>query len=297
MRGGWVMHFLDVQRPCRGATLRTPLGRRTEGVYGNGPTPCGKAIPVADLKKRPRGATTRGLRPDPGRTLMEVSFLLNLGAALLMGVIIGLERQYRQHPAGLRTNALVCVGAALFVSLARLCGNGVSPDHIAGQVVTGVGFLGGGVILREGLNVRGINTAATLWCSAAVGALIGAGYPLYGEVGTLVVLVMNIGLRPITRWMDAHTRKAADVDTSYRVRVVCQTTDVALVRSILMRHVGAHPGLILQGVAVHDADRPDQTAVTVEVFAHSREDRAMEELTSRLNIEPSVSSVRWELAR
>lgn len=228
---------------------------------------------------------------------MEVSFLLNLGAALLMGVVIGLERQYRQHPAGLRTNALVCVGAALFTSLPRLWGHDLSPDHMAGQVVVGVGFLGGGVILREGLNVRGINTAATLWCSAAVGALIGAGYPLYGEVGTLVVLVMNIGLRPITRWMDAHTRKAADVETSYRIRVVCQANDVALIRTILIRHIGAHPRLILQGVAVHDAERPDQTAVTADIFSASREDRAMEELTSRLNIEPSVSSVRWELAR
>ena len=100
---------------------------------------------------------------------MDVTFLTNLSVALLLGVVIGLERQYNQHPAGLRTNALVCLGTALFVSLPHLYGHDLSPDHIVGQVVTGVGFLGGGVILREGLSVKGMNTAATLWCSAAVG--------------------------------------------------------------------------------------------------------------------------------
>ena len=228
---------------------------------------------------------------------MEVHFLVNLGAALLMGVVIGLERQYRQHPAGLRTNALVCVGAALFASLPLLWGRDLSPDHIVGQVVVGVGFLGGGVILREGLNVRGMNTAATLWCSAAVGALTGAGYPLYGTLGTAVVLFMHLTLRPVSRWIDAHTRKAADVETSYRIHVACEERQEAVVRTILMRHVGAHPGLILQGIATQDGAQPGQAVVTADVFSASRNDRAMEELTSRLTIEPGVTSVRWEQAR
>src|SRR4051812_44299980 len=93
------------------------------------------------------------------RPAMEiVSFILNVGAALLMGAAIGLERQFRQRTAGLRTNALVCVGAALFVSLSRLIGPEASPSRVAAQVVSGVGFLGGGIILREGFNVRGMNT-------------------------------------------------------------------------------------------------------------------------------------------
>jgi putative Mg2+ transporter-C (MgtC) family protein len=131
---------------------------------------------------------------------MDVAFLLNLGAALLMGVVIGLERQFNQHPAGLRTNALVCVGSALFVLLPHLYGHDLGPEHMAGQIVTGVGFLGGGVILREGLTVKGMNTAATLWCSAAVGALTGAGYALYAAAGTVVVVGMHLGLRPVSRW-------------------------------------------------------------------------------------------------
>src|SRR5277367_6021962 len=102
-------------------------------------------------------------------------FARNVGVALLMGFAIGLERQFRQHPAGLRTNSLVCIGAALFVSLSRLITPESSPTRVAAQVVSGIGFLGGGVILREGWNVKGMNTAATLWCSAAVGTLAGSG--------------------------------------------------------------------------------------------------------------------------
>src|SRR5579872_3906396 len=111
---------------------------------------------------------------------MEVlHFTLNVAVALFLGVLIGLERQFRQHAAGLRTNALVCVGAALFVALGVMVEPGAGTARVASYVVSGLGFLGGGVILREGFSVRGLNTAATLWCTGAVGALSGAGFPAH----------------------------------------------------------------------------------------------------------------------
>src|SRR5579871_6440953 len=106
-----------------------------------------------------------------GNLMTHAEFLLNMATALLLGAAIGLERECRQHTAGLRTNTLVALGAALFVSLSRLVEHESSPTRIASYVVSGLGILGGGVILREGLNVRGLNTAATLWCSGAVGVL------------------------------------------------------------------------------------------------------------------------------
>src|SRR6516162_6818147 len=118
-------------------------------------------------------------------------FTLNIGAALVMGVVIGLERQWRQHTAGLRTNTLVCLGAALFVAMGALI---AEPSRVAAQVVSGIGFLGGGVILREGFTVRGMNTAATLWCSAAVGVLAGTGFLVEAALGTAAVLIVHLGL-------------------------------------------------------------------------------------------------------
>ena len=221
-------------------------------------------------------------------------FALQIGVALLLGVAIGLERQFRQHPAGLRTNALVSVGAALFVSLSQLLHDKESPTRIAAYIVSGVGFLGGGVILREGMNVRGMATAATLWCSAAIGTLAGTGFPLHAFVGTVFILILHLTLRPLAMWIDARRRTAVNVEVGYRIRVVCQSQHEGLIRNILARHINAHPSMTLQGISIQDGERPDQTTVVAEVFALRRNDRELEELMSRLNIEPSVTAIRWE---
>ena len=98
-----------------------------------------------------------------------IDFIVRTGCAFLMGTLIGMERQYRQHSAGLRTNVLVAVGAAAFtiLSVTMTSGGTGDPSRIAAQIVSGIGFLGGGLILKEGFTVRGLNTAATIWCSAA----------------------------------------------------------------------------------------------------------------------------------
>ena len=109
---------------------------------------------------------------------------INLAVAGGLSAIIGFERQWRNRLAGLRTNTLVALGAASFVIFASLIPGEASPTRIAAQVVSGIGFLGAGLIFREGLSVRGLNTAATLWCSAAIGVLAGAGYPAHAAVAT-----------------------------------------------------------------------------------------------------------------
>jgi putative Mg2+ transporter-C (MgtC) family protein len=225
-----------------------------------------------------------------------LSFVLNVGAALLMGMVIGLERQFRQHPAGLRTNALVCVGAALFVSVSLLIDRESSPTRIAAQVVSGIGFLGGGVILREGLNVRGMTTAATLWCSAAVGTLAGTGFVVHAALGTLAILVAHLALRPLVRKIDASMKMVKDVETLYRVRVVCATEQEGVIRQVLMRHVNSQPAMLIQGISMQDAGQAGKMAVVAEVFSAERSDKYLNDLVSRLSIEPSVSTVSWERA-
>jgi len=144
--------------------------------------------------------------------MVVVDFVFTIWAALPMGVAIGLECQARQNPAGLRTNALACVGAASFVSLSVLMDDQESPTRMASYVVSGVGLLGGGIILRDGLNVEGIDKAATLWCSAAVGTLVGSGFVLHGLAATLTVLAPNLVLRPSARWLDTRFRTATDME-------------------------------------------------------------------------------------
>jgi putative Mg2+ transporter-C (MgtC) family protein len=222
------------------------------------------------------------------------SFCLHAAAAALMGTAIGLERQWGLHSAGLRTNALVAFGASLFVSLPRLLGGTYTPAQLAGQVVIGVGFLGGGVILREGLNVRGINTAATVWCSAAVGALTGAGLPLEGVAGTVGILTVNVALRPVSDWLDRRLRTAKNVVTLYRLRATCRTGQEGVVRAVLFRFFHEHPTMILQGVATQEGAGPDRSCVVADIYSEKRDDLAMEDLMAQVNAEPSVTAVSWE---
>jgi putative Mg2+ transporter-C (MgtC) family protein len=222
-------------------------------------------------------------------------FTLDTGAALVMGAVLGLERQYQGHPAGLRINALVSVGAALFVSVSTLFSGipGVDPTRITAYVVTGIGFLGGGVIIREGLNVRGMNTAATLWCTAAIGVLCGLGFPLEALLGTAIVLFVHVTLRPLGHWIDTRRKTALDVEMAYHLRVICKQGDEALIRTILMRHINARPRMTVQGISTADGDQPGHAAVIADIFSMERNDHAMDEIMSRLNIEPSVIAVSW----
>jgi putative Mg2+ transporter-C (MgtC) family protein len=112
---------------------------------------------------------------------------------------LGVEREYRGHPAGLKTMSLIAVGACMFTGLGSIPAfkTGVDPTRIAAQIVTGVGFLGAGAILRQGGDVHGLTTAAMIWVAASVGMAAGFGYFSLAVFGTFIVLLMLVGLRPI----------------------------------------------------------------------------------------------------
>src|SRR5271169_7023994 len=130
--------------------------------------------------------------------MATIQFSVRLVSGLLLGAVVGLERQWRQRMAGTRTNALVAAGAAAFVMCGLLLDNDPSArGRIVSYVVSGVGFLGAGVIFKDGANVRGLNTAATIWCSAAIGALSGLGALNLALVLAVAVLLANMGLRPL----------------------------------------------------------------------------------------------------
>jgi len=134
---------------------------------------------------------------------MELSaFLLRLGCAVLAGSVIGFERQWHQKNAGLRTNALVALGAAIYVVISiQMTGSTGDVTRIIGQVVVGVGFLGGGVILHKGVDVSGLTTAATIWCSSAIGCLAAGGFYLETAICTFGIIIINTVLLRIDIWL------------------------------------------------------------------------------------------------
>lgn len=145
---------------------------------------------------------------------------ISLGAAFFLGGLIGIERQYRQRTAGLRTNILVAVGAAIFVDAAnRLVGH-EGAVHVMAYVVSGIGFLGAGVIMREEGNIRGINTAATLWGSAAVGVCAGADLILEAVLATCFVLAANTLLRPVVSLINRQPLDTESVEVTNSVYII-----------------------------------------------------------------------------
>lgn len=223
----------------------------------------------------------------------EFEFVLRLGAGLAVGAMIGLERQWRQRGAGLRTNALVATGATLFVLFSEtFVDDEASPTRVAAQVVTGVGFLGAGVILRDGLNVRGINTAATLWCAAAAGCLAGAGLYALAFTGAFAVMLANIVLRPVARGLDRRPiDKGDEVETTYRFLAVCRHDVEAHLRALMLQSLGTYR---LQSLQSKDLDE-QSVSVVADLVVEGRHDTDLERAVSRISLEPGVSAVRWEV--
>ena len=224
-----------------------------------------------------------------------ITIFTRMGVALLLGASIGFERQWHQKMAGLRTNALVALGSCGFVVFGVLLGGG-DPTRIAGQVVTGIGFLGAGVILREGINVHGLNTAATLWCSAMVGIFAGGGMFAASMLAAGFVIVTNLFLRPLTRRLNSRILTATNVETQYRVEITSRAAEEAHVRSVLL-HALSQAGLGLRRIDSEDIPDTSKVTVTAQAVSATRNDAALEQIAGRLSLEPYVSAITWQIDR
>jgi putative Mg2+ transporter-C (MgtC) family protein len=218
---------------------------------------------------------------------------LNLAVALGLSAVIGFERQWRNRLAGLRTNTLVALGAASFVIFEQLVPDDSSPTRVAAQVVSGIGFLGAGLIFREGLSVRGLNTAATLWCSAAIGVIAGAGFPLYAAVATAFVVFVNLLLRPIVNFINRQPLTSTELEIGYVVSVTCRSPDEAHIRALLLQGL-AGCGLVLRHLDSNDLESSGRVVVTAFTTASHRVDTDVEKIVGRLSLEPTVSAARWQ---
>jgi putative Mg2+ transporter-C (MgtC) family protein len=226
-------------------------------------------------------------------TISIVQAALDLGTAVGLGAVIGFERQWRNRLAGLRTNTLVALGAASFVVFEALFPGDSSPTRVAAQVVSGIGFLGAGIIFREGFNVRGLNTAATLWCSAAVGVLAGAGFPAHAAVATGFVVFVNLLLRPIVKFIDRQPLVSTEVEIGYLISVTCRSPDEAHIRALLLQGLSGS-GLALRRLDSIDINGTGRVNVSAHLTATERIDAVVEKIVGRLSLEPSVSAARWQ---
>jgi|TARA_B100000378_G_scaffold265341_1_gene249776 putative Mg2+ transporter-C (MgtC) family protein len=132
-------------------------------------------------------------------TAQEIEIAVRLLLAAIFGLAVGYERRSADKPAGLRTLSLVCLGSAIFTIISAFGFETADQSRVAAQIVTGVGFLGAGTILRSGVTISGLTTAATIWATAAIGMAVGSGLYIVSVSGTVLVLVILYVFAPARR--------------------------------------------------------------------------------------------------
>ena len=218
-------------------------------------------------------------------------FSLRLALAFVLATAIGAERQFRQRSAGLRTNVLVAVGAASFVSLGLHLNGQAGASQIAAYVVSGIGFLGAGVIMKEGSHVWGLNTAATLWCSAAVGALCGVNLAAEAGVLTIAVLAGNTLLRPLVNRINRAPMDEQSAEATYEIHVLTRAEHVGEVRDLLDEQLArAHYPIKEIEVSEHSDDVTELAATLVSTTVQKAD---MDAVTTALEASPLVSHATW----
>lgn len=223
--------------------------------------------------------------------LLFSTYLARIGCAFLTGTLVGLERQARQRNAGLRTNVLVSVGSAAFTVLSYAItqpGYG-DPSRVAAQIVSGIGFLGGGLILKEGLNVRGLNTAATIWCSAACGTLSGAG--MYAESMLLAacVLLIHCLLRPLGQFI---TKRMAHLAV-YSIHAECKKELAERARQLMLEALSFDRDIHVNSVYFREDDG-NEVIVCCEAEIAADRTAILDLITTRLRAQLGVFNTGWE---
>ena len=204
--------------------------------------------------------------------------------SVLVGALIGFEREAHGHPAGIRTHILVCLGSTLITLVSANMGNG-SNDRIAAQIVTGVGFLGAGAIIRDGATVRGLTTAASIWVTAAIGIALGTS-PWFGQIAFIsagIVLVTLWGLTRIEHWVDRVAGRPVLLDLT----ISDKAGVLAAIRSSLAEH-----GSKVISVNVESGKVAGTRIVNIKVSPAMMRDSI--HLVELLSDHPEISSVRLE---
>lgn len=227
-------------------------------------------------------------------------YIFRIGAAFLLGGIIGFERQWQQKDAGLRTNTLVAIGAASYVLLSldlhSLAGG--DPGRVTAQIVTGIGFIGAGVIMKDGFGVKGLNTAATIWCSAAVGTLAGMGFFAEAVVTTTAVVLSHLILRPISLRLSKISayRKNTVKETFYQISIQCSSDIESNVRFWLLSHFETNDQLLLRSINRDPSEiNPDEVLIQIEVATIGNQDNLLENLVTSLIMKLDVTRAGWKL--
>lgn len=218
-------------------------------------------------------------------------FIFRCLVAAILGILVGVERQVKGHPAGIRTNTLVSLGSCMFVLFPMIIGS-TDVNRSASQIITGIGFLGSGIIFKEGANVKGINTAATIWCSGAIGVLASSGQFGMALIAAGLIIVCNIMLKPLSHALSP-SAGFDENDCYYQITCLC-TIDVEWeIRALILSHFNNNSIFIVGVDSAITKDHKLEIRTTFRSRNQKRDDMA-EKITKSLSLETGVIHVGWK---
>jgi len=224
--------------------------------------------------------------------MILTDFVLRISLSLVLGFLIGLERQLTGHPAGIRINVLICMGTSFFTLFPMLYGSD-EVFRVASNIITGVGFLCSGVIFKDSGTVRGMNTAATLWCTTAIGILASTGMYLMAITAAAILIASNLLLRPLAKKLQPLIC-GDEAEKQYRITVHCQASAEQEIRLLLINS-NTCKTLYLNKLESGDVVG-DKVEIIAEYFSAGKpKNNVLEEIVGQILTLPEVISADWEV--
>lgn len=219
-------------------------------------------------------------------------FVARILAAIFFGICIGVERQLKGHTAGIQTNALVCTGSCVFTLMSFMVDT-PEPTRIAAGIVSGIGFLCSGIIFKDGSNVKGINTATTIWCTASIGVIAATGYIIFGAFATILVILVNLLFKPIDRRMKPIKSLQMEMEEYYSLKIICEEAKEISIRRVILDLVKEC------GLTIMNLESGDLIGSKVEIRATLLSPERTtadtpEKIVSRICVMEGVYSAGWK---
>lgn len=229
-------------------------------------------------------------------------FSIRLLICILLGLGIGFERQWTKHPAGILTNVIVCVGAYAYSAFSYVAmdgtGNTVDVTRVAAQVVCGIGFLGAGLIIRDGTNIRGLATAATIWTTAAVGVLCTLPNIIFSIIVGLTVVFIHLLLHPVSNYLEKARQykkgESRNAECIYKISILCNEDNEIDIRSHLVKTIHEKEKVLLHNLESQSTN-DGRTKIKAYISTAKKDDDTVESVLVHIGKDEGIVSAGWKL--
>ena len=229
-----------------------------------------------------------------------LGFGIRLAIAVALGIVMGSERQLTKHRTGILTNVIVCVGAFAFTSFSFLASTrqmNADVTRVAAQIVSGIGFLGAGVIISDGTKIKGVNTAASIWASAAVGILCSLDKPWYAAMVALTIVISHLIIHPITEWItkkqEYDKQKSSKQETYYRISIVCSEEKADEIKKNIIEYLRELDNILLRNLEMNDVDG-GKVKIRAELSTKTKNNELVEHIITHVGKHEDIISTGWK---